>query len=119
MSKSSLQMFEKAKRGTHIIPSVTLLHKRFYQASPLHYAVDPLGKPRRTDAPTPNNAFIKQWLQQPHLVYALDDTRNESVISELFVFENAMTAKKLEVYMWTIEQCDTLHYAFSLQVIEL
>ncbi|KAH7702595.1 hypothetical protein AAVH_30247 [Aphelenchoides avenae] len=110
-----------AERGTDIVRSVTLLHMRAH-AWPLRHAVDPLGEPRRTDAPTPHSAFIKEWSRKEQLDRG--ETITESAVSELFVFENAKSAKKLEVFVWTLMQADddaefSLHYVFLLQVLDM
>jgi hypothetical protein len=113
-----LQTFETAAPGTDIIRSVTLLHERYYGASPLHHTVGPLVQPWRTNVPTPHSAFIKQWASE-HFLHAV----SESTVAELFLFENAKLAKKLEIYVWTVEQAirdwSALHYAFLLQVVDV
>lgn len=48
----------------------------------------------------------------------------ESPFAELFLFENAKAAKKLQVFVWTVEQTknavhDSLHYAFLLNVVDV
>lgn len=96
-----------AERGAKVVRSVTLLH----QDSPLSHAVDPLGHPRRTDAPTPDSAFIKERYD--------GTTFNESK-AELFVIENAKASKKLEVYVWTVgDGDDDVQTAFLLQVVDM
>ncbi|KAH7709483.1 hypothetical protein AAVH_23239 [Aphelenchoides avenae] len=42
----------------------------------------------------------------------------ESPVADLFVFENAKAAKKLEVFKWTVEQTKnavraSLHYSYT------
>ncbi|KAH7721325.1 hypothetical protein AAVH_11181 [Aphelenchoides avenae] len=108
-------MFEMAEPGTDVVRSVTLLYKRaLFEVSPLPDADKPLGRPRRTDAPSPHSAFIKEWSQQR--LHDYDNTIIESPAAELYVFENAKAAKKLDVFVWAIQQQGTRHYAFLLQV---
>lgn len=95
-----------------MIRSVTLLYERS-EASRLRLAVEPLGKPLRTDAPTPQSAFIEKWSRKEHI------DGMESTAAELFVFGNAKAAKKLEVFAWTIQQWNALHYAFLLQLLDM
>ncbi|KAH7699309.1 hypothetical protein AAVH_33588, partial [Aphelenchoides avenae] len=116
--------FEKAERGTFIVRSVTLLHER-RDKEPLRFAVEPLGQSRCTKAPTPHSSFIRKWsraLLRDRMIVT------ESSVAELFVFENAKAAKKLELFVWTVKQgtddewsvfIDFLHYAFFLQVVDL
>lgn len=118
-------MFEAADRGTAIVASVTLLHARYKEASHLRHAVDPLGQPRRTEAPKPHSAFIEEWSRKQKRF----DKRTtiESTVAHLYAFENAKSEKKLEVFVWTLEQVSelededlpALHYAFLLQVSDM
>ncbi|KAH7714033.1 hypothetical protein AAVH_18606 [Aphelenchoides avenae] len=116
-------MFETAERGTKIVPSVTLLHQRFGEASPMHHTGEPLGLPRRTDIPTPQSAFIKKWSRTEQLVYGTNATATESTVADFFVFESAKSGKKLEVYLWAVQQLNRneprFHYAFLLQVVDM
>lgn len=112
-------MFEKAERETNVVPSVALLHKRNPDVSPLHHADDPLGHPRLTGIPAPQSAFVKEWMRQAKR----SGTATESTVADLFVFENATLARKLEVFVWTIEyvkhDLSSLHYAFLLHVEDM
>ncbi|KAH7668105.1 hypothetical protein AAVH_43059 [Aphelenchoides avenae] len=140
-------MFEMTEPGTDIVRSVTLLYKRpLFEVSPLPDADEPLGRPRRTDAPSPHSAFIKEWSQQR--LHDYDNTITESPAADLFVFENAKAAKKLEVFVLAIQQdhndeyndehndgygvvtvtipvtntvtiTEAVHYAFLLQVVDM
>lgn len=114
-------MFKKAQRGTSVVQSVTLLHKRFYDDEPLRVAfpeaVHPLGKQGCAVGPTPHNAFIKEQARQAHRFIGRTTTR-ESTFASLFVFENAESAKNLEVHVWTVEQQSSLHYAYVLNVVD-
>lgn len=121
MVHSSLQMFEEAERGTEIVRSVTLIYKRFGKASPFLRNVEALGQPRRTDVPTPPSDFVKEWCRRS----AHGTTTTESTVAGLFVFDNVKLAKKLEVFVWSLEAVSTapayrtLHYAFMLQVVDM
>lgn len=112
-------MFEAAERGTHVVQTVTLLHQRFGEPTPLPHSFEPLGHPRRTDVPAPHNAFIKKWCQEQD---EIGWNPSESTVAELFVFENAKLAKKLEAFvwnLWTVEQGEDMHYVFLLQIVDL
>lgn len=61
--------------------------------------------------------FVKEWSRGQHIF--LGKTTTESTVAELFMFENAKLAKKLEVAVWTLAQHCTLHYAFLLQVSDI
>lgn len=98
---SSLQMFWMAERGTDIVRSVTLLDT--HAKGPSH--LDALGPPRRTEVPTPRIAFVKEFLAKNHNFYGKTKI-TESPVAELFVFENTKCAKRLEVFVWTIEQVE-------------
>lgn len=89
-----------AAPGTDITRPVTLLHLDVNEARfPL--AVDPLGQPRRIDAPTPPSAYIKACKRNLlHEGY----TTNESAGAEQFEFENARLAKKLDIFVWTVKR---------------
>lgn len=118
--RSSLQNFETAERGTDVFRLVTLLHKRSGETAPLRHTVDPLGKPRRTDVPTPRSTVFKQWSERAQVVDGVITT--ESPTANLFVFENAKSAQKLAVIAWSIEETKnaaqiSLHYAFLLMVL--
>lgn len=112
-------MFESAERGTDTVRSVTLLHERYDEAWTLRHNIDPFGRPPRTDATTPQTAFIKEWIRKERL----RATRiNESTVAEYFVFENEKSAKKLEVFVWPVRCVSVLnrfsiHYAFLLKVV--
>ncbi|KAH7721314.1 hypothetical protein AAVH_11170 [Aphelenchoides avenae] len=111
------ETFKRAERGTNSIRSASLLYKRYVKTPPLHNTlVNTLGQPRRTNAPTPHSAFIKEWLREECLY---GDVATESNFAELFVFENANSAKKLEVFAWSVEQVAAFHYAFLLQVVDV
>ncbi|KAH7696266.1 hypothetical protein AAVH_36667 [Aphelenchoides avenae] len=105
-----------------MVRSVTLLHRRTGLVSPLHHDVDPLEHPQRTGVTKPHSAFIEECYSGAHLD---GYTTTESTVAELFVFENAKSAKKLEVFVWTFdEECpdegdDSLNYAFLLRVADL
>ncbi|KAH7699674.1 hypothetical protein AAVH_33221, partial [Aphelenchoides avenae] len=112
--------FETAERGTDVFRLVTLLHKRSGETAPLRHTVDPLGKPRRTDVPTPRSTVFKQWSERAQVVDGVITT--ESPTANLFVFENAKSAQKLAVIAWSIEETKnaaqiSLHYAFLLMVL--
>lgn len=124
---SSLQAFSSAERGKDIVRSVTLLHQYYADVPPSLPFVDPLGQPRRTAVPTPQSDFIEEWLlnaAQPH-----EGTFTESTVADVYVFENAKAAKKLEVFLWPIVQSEALspypgpstftHYVFRLQVTDM
>ncbi|KAH7708764.1 hypothetical protein AAVH_23981 [Aphelenchoides avenae] len=105
-----------------MVRSVTLLHRRTGLVSPLQLAVDPLGHPRRINIPKPQGDFIDQWYGRAHLHgFAI----TESTVAELFLFENAKSAKKLEVFVWTVrEECqgeeeNSLNYVFLLRVVDV
>lgn len=117
---SLLQTFRMATPETVITRSVTLIYVRFFDVSLLDHSGEPLGRPQRTDVLTPNCAFIEEWSREHHFVNGL--TTTASPIAQLFVFENAPAAMKLEVFVWRVEQVDedalaSLHYAFLLQVV--
>lgn len=107
-------MFAASDRGTDIVRSVTLLYARTDE-SPLRHDVAPLGEPRRTDASTPHSAFIGQWYRKEHPY----GTYSASTVAELFTFENAKSARKIEVYVWAIGHGDSLHYAYLLQIVDM
>lgn len=113
-------MFEVAERGTDVIRSVTLLHQRYDRESPLLETFDVLGQPLRTEAPAPNSAFVKEWYGDDDLS---DTITTEPTVANLFLFENAKSAQKLEVFAWTLEEVGHgqpfLHYAFLLQVVDM
>lgn len=119
----SLQTFERAQRGTRIVRSVTLLHRRWGEVSPLSLSDSALGEPRRTDVPTPHNNLIQRWARQTDLDGRT--TTTASNVAEFFVFENVMSATKLELFVWTLEQVvreealTALHYAFLLHVFDM
>lgn len=107
-------MFGKAERGTDTVQSVTLVQMLFHEEFRLD--VDPLGQPQRSGVPIPHSVFVKEWLREREF------TITESTLAELFVFENAKSAKKLEVYAWSFELAgeDELPcYTFLLQVIDM
>ncbi|KAH7716288.1 hypothetical protein AAVH_16287 [Aphelenchoides avenae] len=105
-----IETFEMAQRGAKVVRSVTLLHS----SSPLSHAVDSLGRPRRTDAPTPQSDYIKECFG--------GTTLTESK-AKLFVFEKECgreknAAKKLEVFVWTVRpEHGDAQTAFLLQVV--
>lgn len=110
-------MFEMAERGTGTIPDMTLLHVRHGKSFRLRHDVDPLGQPRRTGVPVPHSAFIKGWSQKERTCKGRDTT--EATVADLFVFEHAKAAKKLEVFVWDVQQHTQWHYAFLLQVVDM
>lgn len=112
-----LQMFEKAKRGTNIVDTVTLFYERECGSRLLRHTVDPLGQPRRTRVPAPHSAFIKQWFRDARR----DGFKyTESTIAELFEFENADSTRKLELFVWTAEERDdhSLSYVFLIRIVD-
>lgn len=114
-------MFERAERGAKIVQSVTLLHARFDEASPLSLLLETLGRPCRTDAPTPHSDFVKAWYRNHHIKKIVT---SESSVGELFVFKNAGAGKKREVLVWTLAEAiygqqRSVHYAYLLQVVDL
>ncbi|KAH7712430.1 hypothetical protein AAVH_20234 [Aphelenchoides avenae] len=116
-----IETFETAERGVEIVRTVSWLYKRYGDASPLSHGVEPMRQPRCTDAPTPHSHLVKEWVQDE-----TDDgiPTNESTAASLFVFENATLAKKLGVFVWTIEQGNdedqtVLHYSFLLKVDDM
>lgn len=109
-------MFESCERGTDVVRTVTLLHKRFFDDSPIFQPVDPLRLQRRANVPTPHNAFIKEWARREQ---EQEIATTESPLAELFVIENAKAAKKVEVFVWTLQQQPSLHYAFLLHVSDM
>lgn len=120
-------MFEALQRGTDIVRSVTLVHTR-RDTTRLRLAVEPLGRPRRSNVPRPCCAFVKNWLPEWMLCLegiGLDGIRaTESKLSDLFVFENATSAKRLDVHVWTIDARLSgrpfgLSYAFQLHVVDV
>ncbi|KAH7703897.1 hypothetical protein AAVH_28927 [Aphelenchoides avenae] len=117
-----VKRFENAEAGTDMVRSVVLLHQRFGLVSPVHHDVDPLGRPRRTDVPKPHCDFMKEWYRGARLD---SYTITESTVAELFVFENAQAAKKLDVFVWTVnEECqdeeeNSLSYVFLLRVVDM
>lgn len=113
-------MFETAERGTDVVRSVTLLHLRFFDASPLRGMDDLFGQPRHTDIPIQHSAFVKDRSRRNFPT----NTYTEASNAEVFVFENANLAMKLDLFVSTIEQVlslrtRTLHYVFQLQVVSL
>ncbi|KAH7707706.1 hypothetical protein AAVH_25062 [Aphelenchoides avenae] len=110
-----------ADRGTDVTRSVALLHTRYSAAWPLYRTFEPLGPPRRTDAPTPLVAFFEKWLMEAEL--GRDGvTTTEAPVAQLFVYENAKAAKKLEVFVWTIVQSGEqtgFHNAYLLRVVDI
>lgn len=113
-------MFETAERDTDIVRSVALLH--VFDREPYRRVVyPPLVRPRHTGVPTPRSDFTKEWLERIRLD---GTTTSESTVAELFVFENAKSARKLEVFEWPIQQVDaggsiSFHHAFLLQVVQM
>ncbi|KAH7714041.1 hypothetical protein AAVH_18614 [Aphelenchoides avenae] len=83
-------MFRMTERGSSPVRSVTLIHRRFGEAWPIRQTTDPLGQARRSDVPTPDSAFVKQWSRNQR-----QNTLTESTFAKLLVFENTKTAKKL------------------------
>lgn len=69
----------------------------------------------RTDVLTPHSAFIKEWSRKER---CLGNTATESTVAYLFEFKNARSAKKLELFAWTVEQWHALHFAFLQQVVD-
>lgn len=117
-------MFEMTERGTDVVKSVTLHHVRSFErdATPVPLDVDLFGWPRRsTNVSTPHSAFVKERYRDGHLYgYATA----ESPVADLFVFENAKLAKKLELFVWTVEEPNrsawtALNYAFLLQIVDV
>ncbi|KAH7712800.1 hypothetical protein AAVH_19874 [Aphelenchoides avenae] len=109
------------ERGMDSVHTVTLLYERHGDASTLNLTVNPFGQPRRTGVPTPYSAFIKESYRRDQCIHPSASSATESPVAELFVFENVMSAKKLEVFVWTVEEVENeaqtnLHYAFLLQV---
>ncbi|KAH7707966.1 hypothetical protein AAVH_24781 [Aphelenchoides avenae] len=106
-----------------MVRSVTLVHERSDDENlPQSDTVETLGQPRHTDVATPHSAFVKDWRSSVTEAYGV--TLTESSVAELFVFENAKASKKLDVFVWTIEQLrddasTALHYAFLLQVVDM
>ncbi|KAH7705868.1 hypothetical protein AAVH_26925 [Aphelenchoides avenae] len=85
------------------------------------YIGKPLGQPHRTDVATPHSAFIKEWSRKQHSTHGW--TTNESTVAELYVFENAKSARRLELFAWRVKQMHereqaSLHYAFMLRVVD-
>ncbi|KAH7711279.1 hypothetical protein AAVH_21437, partial [Aphelenchoides avenae] len=125
--KKFIEMFEKADHGTDIVRSVTILHLgRYFATALFRNAVDAFGQPHYTAVPTPRSAFVKEWSRNQ----SLDGrTTTESPVADLFVYNNAKAARKLEVFMWHVQQVDEddgdayapipLHYAFLLQVVDM
>ncbi|KAH7706805.1 hypothetical protein AAVH_25970 [Aphelenchoides avenae] len=114
-------MFEAAERGKDVVPSVTLLHERPNNSAPLRHTADPLGRPRHTEVPAPQSAYIKEWVRKMPF-YGRPFT--ESTVSNLYVFENAKAAKKLEISEWTLEEVrngvlTSVYYAFLLKVVNM
>ncbi|KAH7716293.1 hypothetical protein AAVH_16292 [Aphelenchoides avenae] len=114
-----IKIFDTAERGTEIVRAVTLITDYAYESP--HHAVGALGQPRRTDAAAPHNAFVKEWLSS---IDFGGITLTESSVAELFVFENAQAAKKLEVLVWTIAESlegrpTGYNYVFLLQVFDV
>ncbi|KAH7721301.1 hypothetical protein AAVH_11151, partial [Aphelenchoides avenae] len=114
-----IEKFEAAERGRNIIRAVTLTYRRDGKAWSLDHAVGTLGEPRCVDVPTPHNAFVKKCFR-----CIAGFTVTESTVAELYVFENAKSAKKLEVFVWTMEEVYrdsdiSLHYAFFFQVVDM
>ncbi|KAH7709226.1 hypothetical protein AAVH_23517 [Aphelenchoides avenae] len=117
--RTFIEKFEAAERGTNIIRAVTLAYRRDGKASPLGHAVGRLGQLRRIDVPTPHNAFVKKWFR-----CIAGFTVTESPVAELYVFENAKSAKKLEAFVWSVEEVYrdsdiSLHYAFFFQIVDM
>ncbi|KAH7702241.1 hypothetical protein AAVH_30605, partial [Aphelenchoides avenae] len=119
-----VETFEKAERGTDVVRSVTLLHLRFRTVSTLQHT-EALGQPRRTDVSMPHNEFFVNWLCSVCRQHAPLRPSNINQC-ELFVFENAKAAKKLEVLVWTVVTVKidhghepALHYIFRLQVVDM
>lgn len=120
-------MFERADHGTDIVRSVTILHLGSYFATPpFHNAVDAFGQPHHVAVPTPHSEFVKEWSRNQ----SLDGrTTTESTVADLFVYNNTKAARKVEVFMWTVQQVDEdeddyyapipLNYAFLLQVADI
>lgn len=114
-------MFEMTERGTDAVRSVTLLYERPGEASPLRRFDDAFGQPRHTDVPTPHSAFIKEKYRTDQCFYHSPISTTESSVAELYVFENVKSVKKLELFVWTIEEVEdaaqtNLHYAFLIKV---
>ncbi|KAH7723765.1 hypothetical protein AAVH_08732 [Aphelenchoides avenae] len=114
-------MFEAAERETKIVLPVTLLHLRFFKGPPLRQTAEPLGRALLTDVSSPHCDFIKRWSREQRRFYGTLPV--ESAIAELFVFENATAAKKLEIYAWSVEQVRygqaSFHNSFLLQVVDM
>ncbi|KAH7709077.1 hypothetical protein AAVH_23658 [Aphelenchoides avenae] len=105
-------MVERAERGTNITRSVTLLYQR-NEASPYRHTLELFGRPWCTDVPTPDSAIIKKWTDD------MPRDITESAVADFFQFENVNLAKKLEVFVWTVEQPTASHYAFMFKVIDM
>lgn len=104
-----LQMVERAERGTN-----TLLYQR-NEVSPYRHTLELFGRPRRTDVPTPHSAIIKKWVGDKRpWVYT-----TESAVADFFEFDYAKLAKKLEVFVWTIEERTASHSAFMFKVVDM
>lgn len=125
-----LQMFKKVEPGTGIVRSVTLLHERSDgHVSPLHYIPELLGQPRRINVRTPRSAFVNYNPAFDNSSFFRPEYRwPTSRRCPLFVFENAKSAKKLEVLVCTLERGrivggrkwpDALDYLFQFQVIDM
>ncbi|KAH7711666.1 hypothetical protein AAVH_21023 [Aphelenchoides avenae] len=118
-------MFEMAELRTHIVRSVTLLHTRIGEGSPLRLDVELLGRPRRTEVCRPHNAFVEQWLRaQDESLRENGCTVIEPTVAKLAVLENAKAARKLEVLVWALEEWRermqfSLHYVYVLQVVDM
>lgn len=117
-------MFETTERGMDAVRSVTLLYERPRNASTLRHSDHALGQPNRAGLPTPHSAFVKEWCRRDPCLYHSPISTTESAVAELFLFENARSAKKLEVFVWTVEDVVnevriSLHYAFLLQVADV
>lgn len=122
---SLLQKFEMTEPGTDIVESVTLIYESSGDLSRLSEILEPLGHPRCSDAPTPRSAFVEEWTRERDQRF-FDGTTTESPVAAFFVFENAKAAKRLEVFVWTLEQVDEddvedalVHWAFLLKVIAI
>ncbi|KAH7709989.1 hypothetical protein AAVH_22719 [Aphelenchoides avenae] len=121
-----VEMFETAGPETGIVRSVTLLYNRFGEDTSSLLDLKPLGQPCSTDIPKPHSEIEERLQERRRNRWIIA----ESPVAELFLFENAKLAQKLELLVWTIEQphgyhgttgfpLDYMHYAFLLRVVDL
>ncbi|KAH7696633.1 hypothetical protein AAVH_36295, partial [Aphelenchoides avenae] len=113
--------FKTAELKACIVPSVTLVHKRYGEGLLVRRTVDFLGQPRRSAVTTPQRAFIKKFFRRER---QQESTITESTVAELFEFESARLAWKLEVFAWTVEEVDnkdqtSLHCAWLFNVVDV